>query len=207
MVGSDDDECLVWMLLIELVSYLHGIVHIDEFADESGVVCVASPVDLAAFYHEEEAIAKSLLLHEEVDTCASDVLQGKVVLRTVECIGDATVVNFACSLSLEENHLVGLLALLLVVLVAAGNGVTASLSLCIEVWTAIWIVGLNEITSSKEVKARAWQLRTNLVSHAALWNMRVESRRSRVIDAHTGRYADCRTCIMSPLSNACNGCL
>ena len=141
------------MLLVEFVGHLHGIVHVNQLGDERGVVCMASPVNLSAFHHQEEPVSQALLLHEEVDAGASDVLQSEVVLRAVQGIGNRAAFNLAGLLGLEENHLVGLLGLLLIVLVAAGDGVATSLSLGIEVGTAIRILWLNEVAACEEVEA------------------------------------------------------
>ena len=73
VVGSDDDESLVGMFLVELVGYAHTAVHGNElFYVCCAVVGVASLVYHATFHHKEETVL--LLLREEVDACASDVL-------------------------------------------------------------------------------------------------------------------------------------
>ena len=163
VVGGNDDEGFIGVLLIEFVCHLDGVVHVNYFGDEAQVVGVACPVNLTALHHQEESVLLALLLGEEVYGCAGDVGQGKVVLFAVECIGDASAVLLAGFLALEEDHAVGLLCLLLVFLVSAGNGETFCLGLLIEVGTAVGVLGLDKVRSAIEVVSALHQLLANLV--------------------------------------------
>ena len=62
MVGRHDNQRLIGVLLIELVGHANGIVHINQFGDESQVVAVAGPVDFAPFDHQEETVLLLLFL-------------------------------------------------------------------------------------------------------------------------------------------------
>ena len=57
MVGSDEDQGIIGVLLLELHGSLHGVAHLQHIVDgSSGIVCMAGPVDLTALGHEEEAL-------------------------------------------------------------------------------------------------------------------------------------------------------
>ena len=95
VVGCHHDECLVGVLLIELKSHLHGIVHFDEFGDERHIVGMTEPVYLATLHHEEETVLSSLLLGKEVDGSTSNVGQREVTLLAVNGIGDTASIHLA----------------------------------------------------------------------------------------------------------------
>ena len=202
VVGTDDDERLVGMLLVELVGDADGVVHVDELGDEDRVVCMAAPVNLAAFDHQEEAVLLVLLLHEEVDGSACDVLQREVVLCAVDGIGDRAALYLAGFFGLEENHLLSFLGLLLILLVAAHDGEATLLCLLIEVGTAIGVLGLVEVRSAEEVDIRLGELFAYLVVFASLSDVSIEGSGCGVVDADACRDADGGACFACPVSNA-----
>ena len=52
MIGSDYDQRLFGMFFVKFIGYFYGFVHIRYFIEYgSGIVRMASPVYLAAFYH------------------------------------------------------------------------------------------------------------------------------------------------------------
>ena len=57
MVGADDDDGLVGMLLVELIGHLHSLVHIQYFVDDiADIVAVAGPVNQATLNGKEETV-------------------------------------------------------------------------------------------------------------------------------------------------------
>ena len=66
MVGRDDDERFVGVLLIKLIGHLHRVVQINRFEESRRrVVGVAGIVNLSALNHQEETVFLLLLLREE----------------------------------------------------------------------------------------------------------------------------------------------
>ena len=57
VVGGDENQGIIGVLLLELHGSLHGVAHLQHIMDgSSGIVCMAGPVDLTALGHEEEAL-------------------------------------------------------------------------------------------------------------------------------------------------------
>ena len=57
VVGADNNDGLIGVLLVELVSYLDGLVEVNNLVDAGTyIVAVASPVNLTALNLEEEAV-------------------------------------------------------------------------------------------------------------------------------------------------------
>ena len=131
MVGSDDDESLVGMLLIEVVCHPHSIVHINQFGYKRQVVGMTSPVDLAALNHHEESVLLSLFFHEEVNAGTRDVGEGQVAILAVEGVWYAVSVGLACLLALQQNHPLATICPLLIVGIATGDGVSLGFGLVI----------------------------------------------------------------------------
>ena len=131
MVGSDNDECLVGMLLIEFVCHLHGVVHIYHFGYERQVVGMACPVNLSTLNHHEETVLFSLLFHQEIDSRPGNVCQCQVIVLAVECIRYAIMVYLVGLISLQENHPSCALGLVLIVGVSSRYGKSIICSLLI----------------------------------------------------------------------------
>ena len=52
VVGGNNDQRFFRMFLVEFVSYFDSVIHVLYFIEYgSGVISVASPVDLSTFYH------------------------------------------------------------------------------------------------------------------------------------------------------------
>ena len=135
------------MLQVELVSHLHGVVHVYQLVHESHVVGVASPVYLSAFNHHEEAVFLALLLHEEVDARTCYLGQREVVGTAVEGVGNAVAVVVACLLALEQDHALCLCCLLFVVGISACYGESLAGCLLVEVGHVgmLGVVGNGEV--------------------------------------------------------------
>ena len=71
VVGSDEDERFVRVLLIEFIGHADGLIGVDDFAHHGrGVVGMARPVDLSALNNAEEAVGIFLL--QKSDGSAGD---------------------------------------------------------------------------------------------------------------------------------------
>ena len=188
MIGGNDNESFVWMLLIEIVCHLHGIVHVNQFGDKCKVVGMACPVYLAAFYHHEKSVLLTLLLHQEVNTRTSDVSKREISILTVEGIRYAIAVGLTCLFALQQNHLFSIRSLILIVGIATGNGKTLAVSLFIQ-GIAIRIFGISgdgEIRTGIEVIGALNELLAYGVLLVALLHMCIEGCRSGMVDSHTG---------------------
>ena len=205
VVGADDHEGVA-VALGEADGGLDGLVEVEGFLDGAReVVGVLALVDAGAFDHQEEAVLLVLLLHEEVDGSACDVLQGEVVLRAVDGVGDGAALYLTRLLGLEENHLLSLLCLLLVLLVATYDGEAVSFCLLVEVGTAVGVLGLVEVRCSEEVDVRLGELFANLVVLVAVTDVCIEGSGCGVVYADTRRDADGCTGLAGPVSNAGDG--
>ena len=187
MVGRDDDERLLGMLLIEFVGHLDSRVHIDNLVEcGCGVIGVASPVYLAALKHKEEALL--VAVHQVVDTALGYLPEREVVGLAVQLIGQAGGID-ACRLGrLEEDYPVGAGLLGLEILEAAGYGIAALAAQLVEVLSVL--VGLEKLGAGKEVKLGVNQLQTYLVVHVAVLDMGIECAGRGVVHGYRGRNAD-----------------
>ena len=71
VVGGDQDERLVGVLLVEFISHADGLIGVDDLAHHGrGAVGMARPVDLSALNHAEEAVGIFLL--QKSDGSAGD---------------------------------------------------------------------------------------------------------------------------------------
>ena len=147
MIGGNDNESFVGMLLIEIVCHLHGIVHVNQFGDKCKVVGMACPVYLAAFYHHEKSVLLTLLLHQEVNTRTSDVSKREISILTVEGIRYAIAVGLTCLFALQQNHLFGICRPLLIVGIATGNRESLGVGFLIECRT----IGIFRVCGYSEI--------------------------------------------------------
>ena len=180
MVGSDEDQGLVGVLLLELHGSLHGVAHFQHIVDgSSGIVGVAGPVDLTALGHQEEAFGViqqlDALFHVvgQLPLACSGVHGVVHGLAVGQIFGNDQGLACACgqcgSTRLRGDHIVSGLSSHLVVV---GAGAVA--------------VHLLELAAGKVFKAGVCQLHADLVVVLAGLLMSVEGGGSGVVDIDRG---------------------
>ena len=159
VVGRDDDERFVGVLLIKLIGHLHRVVQINRFEESRRcVVGVAGIVNLSALNHQEETIFLLLLLREERDASTRDVLQRQVARLAVDGVRQTRAVVVAWGRRLQEDELLRLLTRLLELLVAAGDGVSrllAALKQCSRSRGIFFVFWYAEIRAGTDINERS----------------------------------------------------
>ena len=207
VVGGNNDQRFIGMLAVKLVCHANGLVEIFHFVEHrGGIVAVASPVNLAAFHHQEEPFAVALRFRELADAGAGDVLQSQVALLAVDGVRQAFRIFLGGRFGLEQDNLVGLAHFLLEILVAAGNHVACLLALLVKVGrVGIILIGrLQKARSAEVVEARLRQLRTYFIILAAIAHVGVEGCRRGVVDRNARGYAYCRAALLGTDRHAVN---
>ena len=92
MVGGDDDERLIGMLLHKIIGDAYGIVHIDDLGEDgAGIVGMCCPVNLSTFHHKKESLWT--LGIEEVDGSTRDFLKRHIPRLTVDSVRECAAVD------------------------------------------------------------------------------------------------------------------
>ncbi len=101
MIGGDEDKGLVGVLQIEIIGYLHRIIHIPCLADGGcRIVGMAGVVDHTALDHHEEALVTGV---EEGDGGRDDLRERQVALLAVDGIGEAGTMDHTGIAGLDED--------------------------------------------------------------------------------------------------------
>ena len=149
----------------------------------SGIVGMASIVNLATLNHEEETLLMTLIV-EMVNGSSSNLCERKVTLTGINGIGKRILHS---SMLLYEQNLISLSRLCLILVVAANNGISSFTDKVIKLRSCmvVRIDILGQIASSKEVEARGRQLGTYFIVVVTTSLMCIERSRSGMIDGHT----------------------
>ena len=109
MVGGEENERLVGMLQVEIVSHADaGIKHSHLAEGSCRIVGVTAEIDLGSdFVHDEESLVlASFIIIEEVNLGAEDVDDRHLTGLGIEIVGQREGVHIALFLTLEQQHLV-----------------------------------------------------------------------------------------------------
>ena len=189
VVGCNNDECLVLVLLVELVGFGNGCVEVEHLVNHCGcIIPVRCVVNFAALYHHEETILLALL--------AKEIYSGLCNLCKCQVVGSAVngIRNLLGNVLLVEHHLLCLLRLCHVVVISACNGIALLLGSAVEV-TALFGSALC-ITAGIEVIAGLQHPLCNLVIVVAVYVVGIECRWGSVVDAHGGGNAHCHAAVL-----------
>jgi len=205
VVGCDDDEGLVGMLLVESIGEVQGFVHVDGLADGGGsVASVAGVVNLAALDHHEETVAVA----ELGDGGLNDLGEGEVAVGTVDGIRNGLAFEGSVGgvLGGHENHLVGTEEPLGLV-VTARDGVAVGFAEVIEVGCGgiVLVDGFVEARAAEEIEAGGCQLGADIVVVIALGGMCVVGGRGGMVDSHGGHDANSPALALEACSDTLHG--
>ena len=203
MVGSDNDECLLGMLLVELVGHADGLVEVHRLLQCScSIVGMAGIINLATLDHEEEALLVTLVV-EVVDSSGCDLSQREVALTGIKSIGQRVLHRIGF---LDEQHLIFTVIQCLIFFITTYDGIPRFTGKVVEVrsrWI-IRIVFLGKVTACKELKARSRQLSAYFVIVVTTLLMGIERCGSGVIDRNARSHTHLDTTIVGPFGNACH---
>ena len=189
MVGCNDDESLVLVLLVELVSLLNGSVEIEHLVNHCGcIIPVRCIVNLATLYHHEETLLL-VLLAKEIYAGLCNLCKCQVILCAVNCIR-----YLLGNVLLVEHHLIGLLCLSLVIIISACNCVALLLGSAVKVVTLCCAALC--IATCVEVIVGLQHPLCNLVVVVAVSVVCVECRWGSVVDAYRCCNTYSHTCVL-----------
>ena len=208
MVSSHHDERFIGVLLVELQRHFHRFVKVECFLDHCGsVIRMACPVDLTAFDGEEETVL--VLFHQEINPRAYDGSKCKIVLATVDGIGQGCIVKRISFVGLQKHQALGFLNLLVVNHIPLDKGITCIFIELVKGYFvgAVFVRRLQERRTCVEVKLCLQEVVSNAVVVTARGFMSIETCGSRMVNAYRSSHTDRHTFFLSCSGYAENGSL
>ena len=189
VVRGHDNQRLFRVLFVESIGLLHCFVHIPHLADRSsGIVSVAGIVDHTALYHHKPPL---IALLQERDSGAHDLRQSQIALLAVNGIRQVVAVFGALVIGgLHKDHLLVLRCRVthqrLCLVIAVRNDVACLLGFAVQVLRLVIVLAFRvmETGAAEEIEMAVTELFADLVVLAAFLYMRVESRRSCMVNSY-----------------------